>query len=616
MSQPVNPYTDWLDIAETACPPNHFDLLGIKESEDNEVRIKSAYYRRVAKISVFEYGTASELCQDVLKELAEARDCLIDPSSRLSYLGELASQSRVHTVAKPKRNRFTPSGADRGGQAESKARANDQGTATARPSRADLASRQAAAFLNANAQPTASPRSTSASRPTPAVETELRKAASLARSRDVERSQDRPMHRAKKPFGMMSVVRTPSEILEELIARRGLTPYQAQKFVDGDADALAIGPYIIESEYPFGFWGDVFTASRISTGEIVSLRLLVPSLRVDLPLLRAIMRKTDRLEAPLFQQPIDCGKHDERIFIASEFINGEDLGALVQRSGGLSAYQAIYCIDCLAKGLNKAFQKGITHGEIRPGKILANPKGDLHLADLALANAVVTAKQGNKSIDGLLRVLPQSHLEFSAPEAFSIASRELIHGDMYSLGCLLYFMIAGVPPFQRNESLELIFAHREATPPSLRDLDPGLPSQLDQCLQRLLAKNPSQRYASYSEMRQALQKSYQALPKLDITPKELWQQVQWNTGLEAKSQEGIRRYRFGKMITLTAAAVGIVIGLFALNATLRDSEVAAEAPVSIPQQATKPRQPETILIDGSDLLDVPTMEADDYFEVK
>lgn len=593
MTRSVNPYTDWMDIPDSACPPNHFALLGVRESEENEVKIKSAYYRRVAKISVFEYGSDASVCQEILQELAIAKDCLVDPSKRTAYLAELAARN---TSSNQSTNQDT--GVPNRGKPK-RAIPNH----TQRPSAASVAS---AALASQRNQPTGK------STKDPA----LLKAASLARSREVETTATRPMPRAKKPFEMISVVRTPAEILDELVAQRGLTPFQAQRFVEHESDSLIIGPYIIESEYPSGFWGDVYTASRISTGEIVSLRLLPPSMKVDVSQLRSIIRKTDRLEVASLQQAIDCGKHDERIYIASEFINGEDLGSLVERTGGLTAYQAIYCVDSLAKGLNKAFQKGLDHGEIRPGKVLANPKGELYLTDLVLSNAVVTAKQSGKPMDGLIRVLPQSHLEFAAPETFSNASREVMHGDMYSLGCLLHYMISGVPPFQRTESLELIFAHRESTIPSLLDLNPDFPKELDDCLQRLLAKDPKQRYSSYSELRKALQTAYRALPQLKVTPRELWQQVQWNTGLEAKPQPGIQRYRLGKVLSLSAAAVGLLAGSLALYAAFRSTDVVAEPVQPVPREAPKPQQPKTIFLQDSIDTEVPTMESDDFFQVQ
>lgn len=601
MPQAVNPYVDWLELPPSKTRPTYYELLGVAESEDNERTIKGAYYRRVARVSVYQNGANADTCKKMLAELAEARDCLIDPEAKRKYnLGlkpkPAATDQDDSDWPTPTTITTTPGKATPGKATAEKATAEKAKPATA--TFADSPKVGVSGFGHSDNRRS----DVGHARTTVHV-------GKSSESKFAIESQH-----ARSPFDMLSVMRTPQEILSEIVETRGLTSYQAKEFMEGDPHHLVLGPYLIENELMRGSWGQVFTATRISTGELVSLRVLPPTFKSELALIKNQIRQASRLPAERFQRPIECAEKD-RIYLASQYVPGEDLKSMVDRRGGLQTAQAVYAAARIVEHLAVAQKAKLLHLELRPSKILINRAGGVFIRDLALANAISQQKRYQSNPGRLAQVLPREHLQYLAPEVFLSESIPSFQSDIYSIGCILYYLLTGRPVFQNEDSFRIVLAHREAAVPSLMEFDSTIPDRLDQCVRRMLAKKPGNRFSSYGQLHQNLKLIYQELGVSSVSSNVLWKDVQEAVSADAAAKPKIRRFHRGRAAVL-AASVSLVVagGTFGLNKVMAQPE---SEPQPIDQAAAPaPQKPVEPKILRSFDNEVPEVESVDSFQIR
>lgn len=599
----MNPYTHWLDIPESACPPDHYRLLGIEESEDNEVRIKSAYYRRVAKVSVYQYGDAAEQCNALLCDLAQARDCLLDPRSRQQYRDALRDGQPLPS---PSSDRPVQEAIEVVEVAEATDEVEEMDLATEAES-GDAASTAGKMIDGVDLAAIGFDRSTSSTAQSPLTSL----AASTLPKRPPIKSGGR------NPFGILSVVRRPEEILQDVIEQRGVTPFQSGFLNQGLADQLIVGPYLLDQHLRTGSWGDTYVASRISSGEVVLLSRLNEDFNKELGVLKSFFNQVSRQSLEYHSRVIDCGSHDHRLYQATELITGEDLFDFVNKHGPLSPHQTIFCIDSLAKGLQTALRAGLVHHEMRPRKVWLTQTGDIYVRDLVLANVVSRRKRRLLKTNQLIQSLPKHHLDYTAPELLTGNKFQPAHADMYSLGCLLHFCLTGRAVFPRDESLSTVIAHREERVKALKPSVAGVTDEIDQLLQRLLAKAPQARFGSYTDLRQSLRTAFRSLPKSPVNPRQLWAKVgtEARTQIEVRPHHGVSRIHRGRMTMIVGGgiAAAAIIGAITLLA-LGDDSVAEETDPARQPPSSRASLPVDNLPEAPGF--VPILESDDVFEVK
>jgi WD40 repeat protein len=195
----------------------------------------------------------------------------------------------------------------------------------------------------------------------------------------------------------------------------------------------------------------------------------------------------------------------ELLLFAMEYVPGEDLADVVQARGPLPVVNACYYAHQVALGLQHAHEKGLVHRDIKPRNLILAREGKRHVVkilDFGLAKA--TREQEEKGHDltgsGMMMGTPA----YVAPEQARDAASADIRADIYSLGCTLYFLLAGRPPFQGKSVYDLINAHhlKEATP--LRELRDDVPAEVAAVVTRMMAKEPAQRYQKPAEVAMAL----------------------------------------------------------------------------------------------------------------
>ncbi|QDU30874.1 Serine/threonine-protein kinase PknB [Anatilimnocola aggregata] len=200
-------------------------------------------------------------------------------------------------------------------------------------------------------------------------------------------------------------------------------------------------------------------------------------------------------------------------FLVMEFVDGASLDRLLAKTGPLPPQQAAHLIRQAALGLQHAHEKGMIHRDIKPQNLMVTRAGVLKILDFGLARLASQAWQSaheageeperpaNATRVGSVLGTP----DYIAPEQATDAHAADIRADIYSLGCTLYFLLAGEPPFIGGSIVDKLHAHKTCQPTPIQLRRPEVPDDLAAILERMMAKNPADRYARPADLAQALQ---------------------------------------------------------------------------------------------------------------
>ncbi|MFJ4593458.1 MULTISPECIES: serine/threonine-protein kinase [unclassified Kitasatospora] len=259
-----------------------------------------------------------------------------------------------------------------------------------------------------------------------------------------------------------------------------------------------IAGYRLEREIGRGGMAVVYRAKDLRLGRTVAVKLLAPELARNEVFRQRFMHESEAAAAidhPHIIPVFEAGEHDGILFIAMRHVEGGDLRGLMNRGGPFSAERTARLALQIASALDAAHDHDLVHRDVKPGNVLVAAGTDSeHPEHLYLADFGLTKK--SLSLSGLTSVGQiVGTLDYAAPE--QISGRPLDgRCDQYGLGCVVFEMLAGSPPFRRESDVALLWAHLNDPPPTLRDHRPDLPTAVEAVVARALAKAPQDRYAS------------------------------------------------------------------------------------------------------------------------
>jgi serine/threonine protein kinase len=257
----------------------------------------------------------------------------------------------------------------------------------------------------------------------------------------------------------------------------------------------------IEGVLGRGGMGVVYRATDMRLNRATALKVIAPALSADGDFRRRFQRESQLAASvrhphvvPIFQ----AGESDGLLFVTMELIEGVDLRTLIGTRTRLDPRTACEIVTQVAGALDAAHASGLVHRDVKPANILLRDGAPLHgyLTDFGLTKR--TSSQSGITKSGLF----VGTVDYAAPE--QIKGRAVdARADVYALGCVLFEMLAGEPPFRRDNEYATIYAHTSVPPPDLDGFVPGLPQALKDVVTRALEKEPEDRFPSAGDLGRA-----------------------------------------------------------------------------------------------------------------
>ncbi|WP_037884931.1 serine/threonine-protein kinase [Streptomyces sp. NRRL S-646] len=245
--------------------------------------------------------------------------------------------------------------------------------------------------------------------------------------------------------------------------------------------------YQLEELLGSGAMGEVWRAADQVLGRPVAIKLLKAADTADIERFRMEAQTTARLNHPHVVGVYDFGSDHGRLHLVMELVDGWTLARERSQRGTLAAQEAAAIAAQVAQGLSAAHRQGVIHRDIKPANVMLTTDRTVKITDFGIARftdeSAGTATGTGKILGTADYLAPERALGRSAQPA----------SDVYSLGCVLYELLTGRPPFTGTTSLAVVQQHVDAAPPPPHRLSAGIPRQLSDYVLRLLAKDPAQR---------------------------------------------------------------------------------------------------------------------------
>ncbi len=265
------------------------------------------------------------------------------------------------------------------------------------------------------------------------------------------------------------------------------------------SDMKMLGKYQIEKRIGAGGMGTVYLARDTLLKRVVALKVLSRD-KAQNPTLVKRFQAEAQAAAQLRHENIvavyDSGEADGYLFIAMEYVEGQDLFEMVQRRGVTPPKRSIEIIKQVAAALQHAYEQNIVHRDIKPSNLLIRRDGLVKLTDLGLARSVDDTLETNITRAGTT----VGTVDYMSPEQARNSKLADIRSDLYSLGCTWYQMLTGEPPYPEGSVTNKLQAHAVRPIPDPRDKNPNVPEGLTAVLRRMMAKKPEDRYQTPAEL--------------------------------------------------------------------------------------------------------------------
>ncbi len=356
----------------------------------------------------------------------------------------------------------------------------------------------------------------------------------------------------------------------------------------GLASGDRLGSYELLTPLGDGGMGMVFRARHVRLKKDFALKVLSPSLARDREAIRRFETEAlGRLDHGHLVRASDAGVEGGTPFVVMELLDGMDLAKLTKQRGPWPIAEACEAVRQAALGLQHAFERGLVHRDIKPSNLWLTPPGGVKVLDLGLARLYgEDSATPSLTATGMVMGTP----DYMAPEQILDSHTADTRADLYSLGCTLFHLLSGEPPFGSSTHPTLRSkneAHLKEPPPDIRQRRPEVSAELVAVLERLLAKQPEDRYQTPTEAAAALE-PFAGNARLESlhsgnTPSPI-ATVTYHGARETASARRNRRWRRGRWI---AAAV-LLAGAVAIAAFLaRKDGPAVEAQPEPPPAASE-----------------------------
>ena len=282
----------------------------------------------------------------------------------------------------------------------------------------------------------------------------------------------------------------PGNSVNELLRQR-LFPSNGMS--TGEESGIRLAHFEIRQRLGAGGMGAVFRALDLELARDVALKILHPGPSLDSSLV-ARFRNEARACAQLNHDNIArvfyAGSQDGLYFIAYEFASGRTIRDLIVERGHLTIAEAVNYAIQVTLALNHIAAAGVVHRDIKPSNIMLTDAGRVKVVDLGLARRDTEDSIGEITVAGTTL----GTFDYIAPEQARDPRNADVRSDIYSLGCTMYHMLTGQPPYPEGTALQKLLDHQGKTPPDPRSMNQKVPEGLAAIMRKMMANNPDQRY--------------------------------------------------------------------------------------------------------------------------
>ncbi len=266
-----------------------------------------------------------------------------------------------------------------------------------------------------------------------------------------------------------------------------------------------IGGYRIDKKLGQGGMGIIYKAEQLSLNRIVALKMLNESLSRNQMFLARFQneaRSVAQLNHPNIVQIYDVGTAEGRHFFSMEYVEGENVGSVLDRQGKLPIQKAVEIMIQISQALIEAHGRNIVHRDIKPDNIMLSLKGVAKLADLGIAKTIELQKKGSKPAEREGAIGTPYYI---SPEQAQDAAAVDCRADVYSLGASLYHMLTSRVPFYGMNPAVIFMKLAREEPPDPLKYNPLIPYSLSLVLKKMMEKDPVLRYQTAEELHAAVQ---------------------------------------------------------------------------------------------------------------
>lgn len=293
------------------------------------------------------------------------------------------------------------------------------------------------------------------------------------------------------------------QFAELLVKAKLLTSWQSGQLLRGKKRGFRIGNYKLISLLGKGGMGSVFLAEHEVMSRRVAIKILPqPKFRKASYLGRFQLeaKAVAALDHPNIVRAFDYDTEKigdvEMNYFIMEYIDGASLGSLIRKRGPMSPIEAVHYLRQAAEGLAHAHDAGLIHRDVKPDNLLVDRQGTVKILDLGLARFVdddhsLTIEHNDKVVGTTDFLAPEQ-----AVDSHTVDSR----ADIYALGCTLFFLLTGAPPFNEGAMAERLIAHQTKEPPALKNYRKDVPATLEQLMLKLMAKKADDRPQTAAEV--------------------------------------------------------------------------------------------------------------------
>jgi serine/threonine-protein kinase len=291
-----------------------------------------------------------------------------------------------------------------------------------------------------------------------------------------------------------------------LVEQKLLTRFQADILARGEGSKLVLPSFTLVDVLGTGTMGSVYRARSAKDNGWYAVKIVPRRNVINLNTIAQKIQALEQVRHPRVSALVHVGAQGDRVYMAWPLLEGgETLASIVARQGRLGPRQAAQVALQVAMGLQAYHEHDLFHGLLKPSDVLIGADRRVRILDFGVG-FLLTCERGKALLDTTTnnKALARG-IDCASPESIMDPLNRTVAGDQYSLGCILYFCLAGRYPFVDTNPVKKMLAHQFQEPPSILDFAPECPPRLVTVLERLMSKQPDERFADIGEAVSALQ---------------------------------------------------------------------------------------------------------------